>query len=163
MSEDISKLADKLTRNMVKTMTWWCSKEGVVHADVDAGTKRALVKRGLAVWETASVPLCVELTPLGRQVREVLLVQQKVEEAARNQRVAQEEAAKWKFREAGYKDGYRVGQAECVTDLNRAMYGTDTWPDRPLDSVWEHLIGLVRKHFQPGAAPVSARPEGDEW
>lgn len=144
---DIEKTASALTPNMVKSMTWWCN-DGVVHADVDASTKRALVKRGLAAWEAGDVPLCVELTPLGQQVREVLLVRQKAEEDAKTQRVAQEEAAKWKYREAGYKDGHRVGRAECVTDLNRAVYGTETWPDRPLDSVWEHLLEQVRKAVQ---------------
>jgi hypothetical protein len=34
-----------------------------------------------------------------------------------------------------------------LVDLNRAVYGCDTWPDRPLDSVWEHLLAQVRKAF----------------
>lgn len=145
MTEDISKLADKLTPNMVRTMTWWCSNEGVVHADVDAATKRALVKRGLATWETANAPLCVELTGLGRQVREVLVARAKAEEEARAQALARESAEKWKFRRDGYDEGHRIGQGKCVRELYEAVYGNDAWPDRPLDTIWEHLLEQVRK------------------
>lgn len=145
VTDDISKLADKLTPNMVLTMTWWCSKEGVVHADVDAATKRALVKRGLAVWETTSVPLCVELTPLGRQVREVLEARAKAAEEAKNQALARESAVKWKFRQDGYDEGHRIGQTTCVRELYEAFYPGDSWPDRPLDTIWEHLLEQVKK------------------
>jgi hypothetical protein len=155
---DIETTASALTPNMVKTMTWWCH-DGVVHADVDAGTKRALVKRGLAVWETASVPLCVHLTPLGQQVREVLEARAKAEEEAKMQAYLAKSAAERKIRESGYKDGQRVERAACATELNQAIYGIDTWPDRPLGSVWEHLIGLVREHFQPQDA---AQPPSSE-
>lgn len=143
---DIDTLAASLTPNMVRTMTWWC-REGVVHADVDAGTKRALVKRGLATWEAGDAPLCVSLTPLGWQVREVLEAKLKAEEEARMRTALAKSAAERKIREAGYNDGYRVGRADCTTDLNRIIYGCDTWPDRPLDSVWEHLLEQVRKAF----------------
>lgn len=158
---DIEKTASALTPNMVRSLTWWCHDGRI--GDIDNSTKRALVKRGLTTWASGE---CLDLTELGQQVREVLLVRAKAEEEAKAQVVAREEAKKWEFRDAGYKDGHRVGQAECVTDLNRAVYGCDTWPDRPLDSVWEHLLDLVRKHFLPDAekdatsvAPSEAIPE----
>lgn len=45
----------------------------------------------------------------------------------------------------GYIEGVARGQEECVRDLYGAIYGNDSWPDRPLDTIWEHLLEQVRK------------------
>lgn len=140
---DIEKTADGLTRNMVRSLTWWCHDGRI--GDIDNSTKRALVKRGLTTWASGE---CLDLTDLGKQVREVLLARAKAEEEAKTQALAREEAKKWEFRQAGYDDGYRVARAACMTDLNRVIYGCDTWPDRPHDSVWNHLLEQVRKAVQ---------------
>jgi hypothetical protein len=65
---DIEKLAAGLTPNMVRSLTSWCHDKGISW-DVDDATRRALVKRDLAVWSGGGN---VSLTSLGEQVRAVL-------------------------------------------------------------------------------------------
>ena len=71
---DVEKTAKALTLNMARALTWWCSDEGVVHADVEDATKRGLAKRQLVTWNDG---LCPKLTDLGAQVREYLLTKAK--------------------------------------------------------------------------------------
>lgn len=66
---DIKKTAAGLTPNMVKSLTSWCHDKGISW-DVDDSTRRALVKRDLAVWSGGGN---LSLTPLGVRVREVLM------------------------------------------------------------------------------------------
>lgn len=65
---DIHKLCAGLTPNMVKALTSWCHDRGISW-DVDDSTRKALVKRDLAVWSGGGN---VSLTSLGEQVRAAL-------------------------------------------------------------------------------------------
>lgn len=148
MNDDIEKIADRLTPNMVRSLTWWCH-DGSVSSEVDDSTRKGLVRRGLGTWASAQF---VELTDLGRQVREVLLERQRVAKEAELQMLAERAAAERKIRDEGYEAGAMQARLAYLTQLNQAVYGCTSWPDRPLDSVWEHLLELVRKHFQPEEA-----------
>lgn len=86
---DIESLSAGLTPNMVRSLTWWCLND-TINSDVDDSTKRAIVRRGLGVWSSGQ---CVDLTEVGRQVREVLLAKQQAEEAAKTQALAEQLAA----------------------------------------------------------------------
>jgi hypothetical protein len=66
---DIPKLASSLTPNMVQSLTSWCHDKGISW-DVDDSTRRALVRRELAVWSGGGN---LALTALGEQVRAVLM------------------------------------------------------------------------------------------
>lgn len=64
------KLRRGLTLNMIRSLVWW-SIDGAVHCDVDASTKAALVRRGLARWAEGD-DLCPRLTDLGVEMRDLL-------------------------------------------------------------------------------------------
>jgi hypothetical protein len=132
---DIEKLAAGLTPNMVKSLTWWCH-DGGISSDVEDATKRALVKRGLTAWASGER---LTLTELGGQVREVLLARQQAEEESEKQAL--------RDRNALVEKGRGDAEKSCVLDLYRAVYGNDSWPDRPLDTIWNHLIEKVRGAF----------------
>lgn len=66
---NIAKLASSLTPNMVRSLTSWCHDKGISW-DVDDSTRKALVKRDLAVWSGGGN---ISLTSLGEQVRAVLM------------------------------------------------------------------------------------------
>ena len=144
---EIEKVAASLNDNMVKTMTWW-SKGGTIQCDVPKTTQNALVKRGLAFWPP-NEDLCADLTELGLQVQAYLVDKAKADQDAKDRELAAKFAAERKIRDEGYAAGQRQEQLLRLTQLNQAVYGCDTWPDRPWDTVWEHLLELVRKHFQP--------------
>jgi hypothetical protein len=142
---DIEKTAATLTDNMVKTLTWW-SKGGTIQCDVPKSTQNALVKRGLAFWPP-NEDMCANLTDLGLQVQAHLTEKAKADQYARDCELAAKFAAEQKIREEGYSAGQRQEQLLRLAQLNQAVYGCDTWPDRPWDSVWEHLLERVRKAF----------------
>lgn len=142
---EVEKIAKSLNDNMVKTMTWW-SKGGTIQCDVSKTTQNALVKRGLAYWPPYE-ELCAELTDLGFQVQKYLNDKARAEQDAKDRALAEKSAAERKLREEGEKVGRHIGQADCVRDLYRAVYGNDTWPDRPQDTIWDHLIEKVRGAF----------------
>lgn len=99
---DIEKTANRLTLNMVRSLTWWC-EDGEAREDVENATKRGLVNRGLATWTDGPEP---KLTPLGEQVREFLLAKAKAEEEARLQALAAQLAVD----RAKYDEGYEAGR-----------------------------------------------------
>lgn len=140
---DIEKTAAGLTPNMVKALTWWCH-DGYVSSEVDDATRRGLVRRDLGSWASGGE---VALSDLGFDVRKVLLAKAEAEEQAKTEALAAKAAAERKIRDEGYEAGQRQQFAACLVALNRAVYGCDTWPDRPWDSVWEHLLERVRKAF----------------
>jgi hypothetical protein len=142
---DIEKTAATLTDNMVKTLTWW-SKGGTIQCDVPKTTQNAMVKRGLAFWPPFE-ELCAELTELGFQVQKYLTEKAKADQDAKDRELAAKFAAERKIRDEGYESGWAQSRDRCLLELNRAVYGCDTWPDRPHDSVWEHLLERVRKAF----------------
>lgn len=59
-----------LPPGVVRALRWW-ARDGVVHADVPALTKTALVRRNLAEWIDGD-DLCPRLTELGIEIRELL-------------------------------------------------------------------------------------------
>jgi hypothetical protein len=142
---DIEKTAATLTDNMVLTMIWW-SKGGTIQCDVPKSTQTALVKRGLAFWPP-NEDRCADLTELGLQVQAYLAEKAKADQYARDCELAAKFAAERKIRDEGYESGWMQSRDRCLLELNRAVYGCDTWPDRPHDSVWEYLLERVRKAF----------------
>lgn len=104
---DVEKTAKALTLNMTRAITWWCSGEGVIHADVTDATKRGLVKRGLATWNDG---LCPKLTDDGQQVRAFLLEKAKADEDAKTQALAEKCAAERKIRDEGYEAGVKFAE-----------------------------------------------------
>lgn len=147
---DIEKAAKGLNENMAHAVirAW----RGGVQCDVPLSTQRALVRRGLAAWDSDRED-SADLTDLGLQVQEYLKEKKQADQYAKDVEIAAKFAAERKIRDEGYEAGRRQSQLVHLTELNRAVYGCDTWPDRPWDSVWEHLIGLVTEHFQPDPLP----------
>lgn len=138
---DIEKTAKALTLNMVRSVTWWCSDEGVIHADVPDATKRGLVKRRLATWNDG---LCPKLNDDGMQVREFLLAKAKADEDAKAQARAAEFAAEQKLRDEGYKAGQAQMLARCTSKLYQLVYLGDDWPTgKPREEIWAHLLAVV--------------------
>ena len=146
MTDDVAKVADKLNENQIRTMTWWSKGNGVIQCDVPKSTQNALVKRGLAEW-TPGDDLCAHLTPFGLEVQEYLFAKAEAEQRAKDEARAARFAAEQKIREEGYAAGQRQVQLLYLSQLNEAVYGCGTWPDRPWDSVWEHLLEQVRSRF----------------
>jgi Xaa-Pro aminopeptidase len=62
---DAEKPAAKLTLNMARALAWWC-RNGMISADVDDSTRRALVRRGLGTWAGGG---SVALTPAGLEAQ----------------------------------------------------------------------------------------------
>jgi len=133
MTDDVAKLADKLNENMTHAvMHAW---KGGIHCDVSLATQRALVKRGLAAWDSEQEN-GADLTPLGLQVQDYLKQQAEAKSAAKDRERAE-----------AFALGRSSGQSDCVSDLYSIVYPGDSWPDRPLDTIWEHLLEQVRKAF----------------
>lgn len=145
---DIEKVADKLNEIQVRTMMWWSKGDGVIQCDVPKTTQNALVKRGLAEW-TPGDDLCAHLTPFGLEVQKYLFARAEAEQQAKDEALAAQSAAERTIRDEGYEAGARQARHAYLTQLNQAVYGCTSWPDRPLDSVWEHLLEQVRKAVQP--------------
>lgn len=160
VADDVAKVADKLNHNMVLTMTWW-SKGGVIQCDVPKSTQNALVKRGLAEWPPGE-DLCASLTPFGLEVQAFLNAKAEAQEQAKMDAQAANLAAARAIRD----EGHRGGQLFCTRQLYEAVYPGDSWPDRPLDTIWEHLLDRVRyeqgDHNEPGAckSALCTRPAG---
>lgn len=134
MTNDVAKLADKLNANMAHAVMH--AYKGGIHCDHSKATQKALVKRGLAQWDSDQED-SADLTPLGMEVQAYL---------KRRAEAAME--AKDRERAEVYELGRRMGQSTCVSDLYSAVYPGDSWPDRPLDTIWEHLLEQVRKAVQ---------------
>lgn len=115
---DVEKTAKALTLNMVKAVTWWCSGEGVIHADVTDATKRGLVRRGLATWNDG---LCPKLTDDGRKVREFLLAKAKADEDAKTQALADKADAERKIRDEGYEAGVKFAEQRHCREVENLL------------------------------------------
>jgi hypothetical protein len=138
---DIEKTAATLTDNMAHALKR--AYKGSIQCDVAKSTQNALVKRGLAFWPP-NEDMCADLTELGLQMQAYLAEKAKADQDAKDRELAAKFAEDRKHRDEGYAAGQRQQFLSCLVDLNRAVYGCDTWPDRPWDSVWEHLLKQVR-------------------
>lgn len=64
---DPAQVLSGLSEGMVRALTWH-THDGVVHCDVPAPTKAALVRKGVAEWVPGD-DLCPRLTDLGIAVQ----------------------------------------------------------------------------------------------
>lgn len=144
MTDDVAKIADKLNENMTHAVMH--AYKGGIQCDHSKATLKALVKRGLAAWDSEHED-GADLTPLGLQAQEYLLNKRAAEERARDEARAAEFAAEQRIYERGYAAGQSQMLASCVSDLLQAVYPGDSHPDRPNDTIFNTLVRDIRTYL----------------
>jgi hypothetical protein len=155
MSAEIAKVAAKLNENMTHAVMR--AFKGGIQCDVSLSTQRALVKRGVAAWDSEQED-GADLTDLGLQVQEYLLNKRSEEERARDE----ERAAKFAAEKVIYDEGYAAGQsqmlAHCVAHLLQAVFPGDPHPDRPNDTIFRVIVENLPSYLA-GRRVTSAQVE----